>query len=168
MLDNVNKGTTLENIEKKVKMVKKNSGIKVSGLFMLGLPGETPQDSRTTIEFARRLPLDFAQFSITVPYPGSRLFEELSRDGKLDTGLRPNGDVDLDVWMRYSAHAGFSENKPIYVPEGMSADDLKRMEKLALRRFFLRPSKIIDQIRRIDLKNMDEVLRAAKAAFLEK
>jgi magnesium-protoporphyrin IX monomethyl ester (oxidative) cyclase len=168
LLDNVNKGTTLENIEKKVKMVKKVSGIKVSGLFMLGLPGETIEDTRTTIEYARRLPLDFAQFSITVPYPGSKLFETLSQEGKLDTGLRPDGNVDLDVWKRYSAHIGFSDNKPIYVPEGMSSDDLKKMEKHALRRFFLRPSKIVDQIKRIDLKNIDEVLKAAKAAFLEK
>lgn len=168
LLDNVKKGTKLAGIEKSIKMVKRVSNIKVAGLFMLGMPGETLEDSKTTVEFAKHLPLDFAQFSITVPYPGSEMFETLSREGRLDTGLRPGGNVDLDVWRRYSAHSGFSDNEPIYVPEGMTADDLKKMEKYALRSFFLRPSQIISQMKRIDLKNIDEVFRAAKAAFFDK
>jgi anaerobic magnesium-protoporphyrin IX monomethyl ester cyclase len=168
LLDNVNKGTKIDKIEKTIKMVKERSNIKVAGLFMLGLPGETVEDSKKTIEFARRLPLDFAQFSITVPYPGSQLYEILSAEGKIDTGVRNDGSVNLDIWKRYSAHIGFSDNEPIYVPDGMTSNDLKSMEKLALRRFFLRPSKILSQMRRIDVMNVAEVFRAAKAAFVDR
>jgi len=167
LLDNINKRTRLETIKAKIEMVKKESDIKVSGLFMLGLPGETLDDSRTTIEFARNLPLDFAQFSITVPYPGSRLFENLSRQGKIDTGIKADGSIDLKVWERYSAHSGFSENNPIYVTEAMTAKDLKKMEKLALRRFFLRPKMVISQLKRLRMDNMYQVFRAFKAAFME-
>jgi len=168
LLDNVNKRTNIKKIEKTIEMVKTVSNIKVAGLFMLGLPGETVEDSKITIEFARRLPLDFAQFSITVPYPGSHLFETLSGEGRIDTGVRPDGSVDLNVWKRYSAHSGFSDNTPIYVTEGMTAEELKSMEKHALRRFFLRPSKILSQIKRIDLRNIIEVVKAAKATFIDR
>lgn len=168
LLDNVNKRTRLETIKTKIGMVKKESGIKVSGLFMLGLPGETLDDSRTTIEFARNLPLDFAQFSITVPYPGSRLFEDLSKEGKIDTGIRTDGSIDLKVWERYSAHSGFSKNDPIYVTEAMTAEGLKKMEKLALRRFFLRPKMVVSQLKRFRMDNIHQIFKAFKAAFLDR
>lgn len=167
LLDRVSKHTKIDRIIEKITMVKTRSKIKVAGLFMLGLPGETVADSMKTIAFAKSLPIDFAQFSITVPYPGSLLFDQLSGEGKIETGVRKDGSVDLDIWERYSAHSSFSSNKPIYVTEGMTADELKRMEKLALRSFYLRPRMILSQMRRIRPGNLFTVLRAFKSTFLE-
>lgn len=164
LLDNVRKGITLEEVEKAVKLTKKTN-IKVSGLFMLGLPGETYKDSLKTIDFACSLPLDFAQFSITVPYPGSQLFEDFAKSGKIKTGVRKDGTIDPLVWERFSAYSSFTKEKPIYVPEGMSADELKAVQKLALRRFYLRPKQIIRQIKRLKLSELPRMLLIFKSVF---
>lgn len=166
LLDNVNKGTTLEQIIRAVKLVKETK-IKVSGLFMLGLPGETYQDSLKTIKFACSLPLDFAQFSITVPYPGSQLFNELSRLGKIKTGLLKDGTIDPSVWERFSAYSSFTKRKPIYFPEQMSVAELKRVQKMALRRFYLRPRQIVKQIKRFRINDLPRLLTTFKAVFVD-
>ena len=43
---------------------------------MIGLPTETAGESLETIRFAQRLNPDFAQFTLTVPYPGCALYDE--------------------------------------------------------------------------------------------
>lgn len=52
-------------------------GIAAKGYFMLGLPGDTEETMRQTIAFACELPLDQAMFSLTTPFPGTRLWDEL-------------------------------------------------------------------------------------------
>lgn len=166
LLDNVNKGTTIEQIEKAVNLTKK-MGIKVSGLFMLGLPGETYDDSLKTIDFACRLPLDFAQFSITVPYPGSQLFDEFSKSGKIQTGVLKDGTIDTSVWERFSAYSSFTKKKPIYLPDGMSIEELKKVQKLALRKFYLRPVQIVRQIKRFRINDIFRLTLAFKSVFID-
>jgi len=58
-------------------------GITTVGLFMIGLPGETPAQTRATIDYACSLELDFAKFAITVPFPGSELYAQMATEGKL-------------------------------------------------------------------------------------
>lgn len=53
------------------------AGIRAKGYFMLGLPGDTIATMEETIHFAASLPLDEAMFSITTPFPGTRLWDEL-------------------------------------------------------------------------------------------
>lgn len=164
LLDNVHKKTNIDRIREAVKMAK-STGLKVSGLFMLGLPGERKELSLRTIRFALELPLDFAQFNITVPYPGSELYNNLVKNAKIDTGLRPGGKVDLSIWGRYSAHPSFSHKPPIYVPEGMNAKELEYLQKFALRSFFLRPRHIIFEMRRMRQGNMRDLLQGFKIIF---
>lgn len=167
VLDAVRKGITLEQVKNSVGLAKK-AGIKVSGLFMIGLPSETRADSLQTIKFACSLPLDFAQFSITVPYPGSQLFEELVKAKKIETGIRSDGSIDLSVWERFSAYSSFTNKKPVYVPEGMTVEELKRLHKLSLRKFYLRPKQLIRQARRLSVTDMPRMFGAFKAVFLDR
>ena len=46
------------------------AGIKNWGYFIIGLPGETVETIRETIDFAKELPLDIALFHVAAPYPG--------------------------------------------------------------------------------------------------
>ncbi len=59
-------------------------GIKVHLTFMFGLPGETLETMQRTLDLAYELDPDSAQFTVAVPFPGSRLHEELEQDGRLD------------------------------------------------------------------------------------
>jgi hypothetical protein len=47
----------------------KAAGIKNWGYFIIGLPGETEQTIRETIDFAKRLPLYLVLFHIAAPHP---------------------------------------------------------------------------------------------------
>jgi anaerobic magnesium-protoporphyrin IX monomethyl ester cyclase len=149
ILNNINKGTRIDKIKESVKIVKNKTKIKVSGLFILGLPGENYQDSLETIRFAKNLPLDMAQFSILSPYPGSPIFYELKEKGEIDTGLRADGTLDTSVWLRYSAYISFTHNEPIWVTPNLTADTLKKLQKKALREFYFRPKQFHMQLKRV-------------------
>lgn len=161
ILNAIRKGTTLDGIRKAVETVKRHSRIRVEGLFILGLPGETPEDCLETIRFARSLPLDMAQFSVFTPYPGSENFQRLAAAGELDTGRRPDGTVDVSVWSRYTSYPCFGEVAPIWVPPSMTTKTLRALQKKALRDFYLRPRMVWDQARRLRLGSLRALLRAA-------
>jgi len=101
------------------------------------------------MRLATSLDLDMAQFSILTPYPGSPLFEELAARGELDTGVRSDGTVDPSVWKRFSGYIMYTNRPPIWVTPSLTAMGLRRMQKEALRRFYLRPRQILRHIRRI-------------------
>ena len=58
-------------------------GIKTSGHFVLGLPGETGRSMNDTLKLALDLPLDIAQFYTAAPFPGTRLYDLTSKKGWL-------------------------------------------------------------------------------------
>jgi len=53
----------------------REAGLMVLGHFIFGLPGETAETARQTLNLALALKLDFAQFYCAAPYPGTKLFE---------------------------------------------------------------------------------------------
>ncbi len=165
LLDNVKKGTTIKRIEHGIRTVKNHSGIKVSGLFIIGLPGETEEDTLETIKFATKLPLDTAQFSILVPYPGSPLFNELAEKGELNTGIRPDGTLDTSAWMRYSSYISYTDNDPIWVTPGMTGEQLKRLQKKAARSFYFRPRAFYNQAKRIKVSQLPKVAKTFIETF---
>ena len=166
LLNRVRKGTRLADVERAVRVIKDNSDIRVEGLFILGLPGERYEDSIETIRFACSLPLDMAQFSVCTPYPGSALFDELRSKDEVDTGIRPDGSLDPSVWGRYAPYICFTDVEPIWVTPALDAGQLRRLQKRALRRFYLRPSRVLAQIRRLRPRNMARAARLAFKGFL--
>lgn len=63
-------------ISDKIKLVK-SLGIETMGFFILGLPGDTEEGIRATIDFARHSALDLLFFSCAVPFPGTGMFEKI-------------------------------------------------------------------------------------------
>lgn len=84
VLDSVHKGTTLYDAVQAVRMAHE-VGLEVTGHCVLGFPGETEQTMRETIDFAKFLRLDYAQFYCAVAFPGSRLYSQCADSGWLDT-----------------------------------------------------------------------------------
>ncbi|GBD03185.1 2-hydroxyethylphosphonate methyltransferase [bacterium HR19] len=95
ILENINKKMKLDQIISAVSSLKKYN-IKVMGLYMLGTPGETEELTRKTIKFARKLDTSGAKFSITVPYPGTELYEKYIK------GKYQFKDEDWDRFSSYS------------------------------------------------------------------
>ncbi|QXE92668.1 B12-binding domain-containing radical SAM protein [Geomonas subterranea] len=80
-LKTLRKDTSLETIEKSVAAAKRH--VRVSGFFMVGVPGETVVDIDMTFDLARRLDLDKASWSIFTPLPGSQLYRDLLVSGRI-------------------------------------------------------------------------------------
>lgn len=148
-----------------IKLVKRTTSIHATGLFILGLPGETPAETRQTIRHATKLPLDMAQFTILTPFPGSQIFDELNAKGEIDTGIRPGDKLDTDVWHRYSSYISYTDKQPIWVTPGHTAEGLKRLQKQALRSFYFRPYAFWQQLKRIRPSNLPRMVKAAWDTF---
>jgi anaerobic magnesium-protoporphyrin IX monomethyl ester cyclase len=73
----------------------KKAGIMNWGYFIIGLPGETEETIRETIDFAKGLPLDIALFHVAAPYPGTPFFFEVVENGWFRPGTRWE-QVDMD------------------------------------------------------------------------
>ncbi len=122
ILNNINKKTDLATIEMAVRLAKK-AGIVTQGFFIFGLPGETEKSIRESINFAKRIPLDKAQFLILDVFPGSLLWEQVGKGRSVDWGYK-------------------SYQEATWVPDGIDKDKLNSMPAYAFRSFFLRPRQI--------------------------
>lgn len=163
LLAAVKKGSTPQKVRSAIDMTRR-AGLNPHGLFMLGLPGETKEQSLQTIELALSLPIDFAQFSILIPYPGSEIYDKLVAAGKLDQ----EGDPEEKVknWKRFSAYLSYTELEPIYVPPGRTGQELKDLQKMAIREFYLRPRQILKEIKKFRPRYWRSYLTGIKTVFL--
>jgi radical SAM superfamily enzyme YgiQ (UPF0313 family) len=73
ILKNIRKVFTPEDAKRMVRYCKK-LGIFTHATYMFGLPGETKETIRKTIDFFVKLKTDTAQFSAATPYPGTDFY----------------------------------------------------------------------------------------------
>jgi hopanoid biosynthesis associated radical SAM protein HpnJ len=85
ILNGIRKGIRVDRAREFVKNCKK-LGIRIHGTFILGLPGETRQTMRETMEYARELDVDTIQVSLAAPYPGTELYARAVQNGWLKQG----------------------------------------------------------------------------------
>jgi len=74
----------LEMLRRKVHMIKK-AGIRVKGLFMIGLPGETEKSIQNSRSYMFSLPLDDFNLAKFTPFPGSPVYREIKENPFLGT-----------------------------------------------------------------------------------
>ncbi len=136
LLDLIEKGETIEQFENVFELTRR-AGISIRAFFMLGLPTETREESLQTIAFAKKLDPDWAQFTITVPFPGTKLFEMATKEGSLES----------NDWSSYKTWGGWAHGDLAYVPNGRDQKELKELQKIALRSFYLSPKVILRFLR---------------------
>ena len=132
MLKETRKGLTVAMIRERIKLFS-GMGIKVTGFFLFGVPGETREEMEQTIQLALELPLDRAQFNNFMPLPGSDAWNRLK-----ERGLLAHPD-----WDRYFVH------DVAHTDGTVSAIELKRLQRSAVLRFYLRPRIILGLLREI-------------------
>jgi radical SAM superfamily enzyme YgiQ (UPF0313 family) len=84
LVNNAHKNLNLNKVREIVSLTKE-MGIKVHLTFTLGLPGETWETIKKTIDFAIEVDPDSTQFSIVTPFPGTDYFEWTEKKGYLLT-----------------------------------------------------------------------------------
>jgi anaerobic magnesium-protoporphyrin IX monomethyl ester cyclase len=150
ILRETGKGFTVRDIERAARLTRK-VGLESCGYFMVGFPGDTKATCQKTLTLALRLPLDFANFNLVVPYPGTDIFERLRKEGALQHTR----------WERY---ATFNPDPAqlTYLPNGLPPDWLVDLQKQALFRFYFRPKMIFRHlfvVRTISIRDMLRGLR---------
>jgi radical SAM superfamily enzyme YgiQ (UPF0313 family) len=121
----IDKRITLDEARKAVALCRKYA-INSLCSYIFGHPGDTRATMEDTLSVAVELDSDYANFCVLVPMPGSKLFDDLLREGK----------VKLDNWDRYLAHG--KKSLDLSLCEA-SPKELQNMQKRAFRRFYFRP-----------------------------
>ncbi len=80
ILKNIKKGATVEMARRFTENCHR-LGLKIHGDFIIGLPGESRESIRRTIEFAKQLDCETIQVSIAHPYPGTEFYEYVKQNG---------------------------------------------------------------------------------------
>ena len=131
ILDNVQKNETVDQIKQGIALCKK-VGMPTMGHFIFGLPGETEETARETINFLASSGIDYMQCYCAVPYPNTPLGDLAKEKG----WLVANRWSDYDFGGRSVMDMGT-----------VSPEDVDRYRKTAFRKFFLRPSFMFRQLK---------------------
>lgn len=132
ILKDMQKGITKKQIKNAFQWCKEVK-IRTNGFFIIGLPGETAETVRKTINFAKELDCDVATFSLPMPHPGTRLGETIG-----------NGDLVLtekDLFDDVSI--------PNIETPKLSKESILELRNQAYKEFYLRPRYIFKKITQI-------------------
>jgi radical SAM superfamily enzyme YgiQ (UPF0313 family) len=149
MLDRMNKGITLSRVEKTIAATKE-LGIKPLGFFLVGCPGETKKTVKRTVKFARRLDLDYVQFSKLTAKPLTGMWKKMVEE----TGY--------DYWKEYIL--GNTEEKVLPRPwTELSNEEIDRLARWAYISYHSRPRFLLRSV--LGVKSWDEFRRKFRAYF---
>ncbi len=121
ILDSINKGIKVEQIERALKITHQ-AGLKIKGLFMLGNFGETKETIEETLKFIKNVPMDDFHINGFTPLPGTLASKLAKQYGEFDPDWRKA--------VMTSPHN--------FVPYGLTYDELLYYHKKAYRVFYLR------------------------------
>ena len=110
-------------------------GIKIHGTFILGLPGETQDTIRKTIDYAKEINPHTIQVSLAAPYPGTTLYRQAVENGWLEENKVINLVSKEGVQL---AAIGYPH---------LSREDIYHQLEAFYREFYFRPSKIWEIVR---------------------
>jgi anaerobic magnesium-protoporphyrin IX monomethyl ester cyclase len=117
----VNKRVTIEQIRRAV-VLSKEAGLRPKGFFIIGHPGETKETIKKTVDFALELPLSDISVSLMTPFPGTELYRRAAEFGEFDPDWEKMNLLNV-----------------VFVPYGLTPEDLLSAQKELIRRFYFRP-----------------------------
>lgn len=150
ILDRAKKGYRLDQARDVFRWARE-AGMNTHAHTMLGMPGETEETARRTVDFVKELRPTTATFGICTPYPGTPLFDEVS---KIHPEIRDGTASDLS---KLHIKGLFNEHYT-----HMRRRELDRCVQRAYRSFYVRPSYILGLVRQ--LRSMDDIKRVSIAA----
>ena len=133
----------------------KDVGLETIAFLIIGLPGETRETMQRTIDFAIELDPLIANFSMMTPYPGTKVYEIIKRQGRFL----------INDWEDYV----FFEQKARYEMGEMTAELVEEMYRKAYRQYYLRPAPVMRRVKTKDFwLNLPRNVRIASRTFLPK
>jgi len=154
ILHNMHKGITVEQMEQFVRDARR-AGILVHGCFMAGNPGETEETLARTLNLAKRLNPDTAQFFPLMVYPGTEAYAWAEENGYLAT-------LNYRAWLSEDGLHNCVLNTP-----ALSSEELVAWCNDARRAFYLRPRYIWSKLKQVVTRPAEfrRVLMASRTFF---
>jgi radical SAM superfamily enzyme YgiQ (UPF0313 family) len=150
LLDNVKKGVDIADVRKTFQWTH-DVGLDTHAHMMLGMPGETPDTIRKSLDFIDEIRPTTVTYGITTPYPGTPLYDELLEE---HPELGDGSAIDARTihtdgrWNRYYT--------------SLSPEELSEYVKRAYRRFYVRPSYVLGWLPKV--RSWQELRRLSLAA----
>ena len=123
ILKNIKKGATIDMARRYTANAKK-LGLIIHGDFIVGLPGESPESIRRSIDFAKELDVDTIQVSIAHPYPGTEFYDHAVQ----------NKLITLDAMTDEVGH-----QLPVVIYPGLSRGELVEWVERFYAEYYFRP-----------------------------
>lgn len=149
VLDNINKKTTRQ-LQLEFMGNARKAGLLVNGCFILGLPGDTKETIRETIEFAKELNPDTAQFYPLMVYPGTDAYKWAKNSGCLET-------EDYSKWITKEGMHNTTVSR-----QDLPAEELVKLCDSARSEYYLRRKYILSKMAQI-IANPSEFMRTVKS-----
>ncbi len=123
ILGRIRKGITKAQFAKTVRAADR-LGFQVKSFFMVGHMGETADTIEESIQFALDLPIKDVTVQINTPLRGTPLYDECLKYGTV---------IEKE-------QGSYSFFEPVFIPAGMTGEQLLAAHRSFYRRFYLRPS----------------------------
>jgi hopanoid biosynthesis associated radical SAM protein HpnJ len=147
ILKNIKKGATIDMARRFTANCKK-LGLIIHGDFIVGLPGETRESIRKTIDFAKEMDVQTIQVSLAHPYPGTEFYDYVKK----------NNLITIDSMTDDQGH-----QLPNIIYPGLDQGELVEWVERFYGEYFFRP-RVVWRIVRKAIFNNDERKRLTKEA----
>ncbi|MEC8956959.1 MAG: radical SAM protein, partial [Nitrospinota bacterium] len=131
------KGQTPEKIERACKMTR-DAGVGFFAYMMIGIPHETKEEMFETVDFAKKLKPDYAQFSICTPYPKVELYYQMLQEGI----------VPEDYWQEFAENPS-ADFKIKFWNKDFSEEELRDLQDECHARFYRSPTYLMKQVTKL-------------------
>jgi len=137
MLDSMNKMATVEQAKKAITAARQ-AGIRVHPAFMVGIPGESPETIKASVDFIKEMDLFVPVIFITNPYPGSEFYDYAKKKGlikdeeafvekcgeaiDLNVNLTDMSDEKLLYWRSWAIHKAIHDYRRRHPLEAVRMD----------------------------------------------
>ena len=122
ILETIRKKVTVERMSEVIRKTNE-AGIHSRGYFMIGCPGETKETIDKTTRFIQESGLKDFHVTFCTPMPGAELFKTAASYGTFEQDWKKLGFWD-----------------PVFIPGGMTREQLIESHRRMYRKFYLRPS----------------------------
>ena len=118
-------GKKINIVKEYEKVIQKihSHGIAIHGFFIFGFDGDNEGIIKETVQFAKQMRLESAQFDYLTPYPGTELYNSMD----------DNGQIFTKNWSRYGYEL-------VFQPKLLTREKLKSLHDSAWQEFYSLPS----------------------------
>lgn len=139
ILKNIRKGETIEQIDMAINLAHE-AGMITQGNFIFGLPGETKETIKETIDYAVNSKLDRAGFFALRLLPGSDLSKQMKEKYQLD-------------------YNNTFISKPDWLPENLTKEDILRTIQKVYWKFYFRPKRLWNLLNDIPVSQTKYIIK---------